>query len=199
MLFVWVKLDLWFRSYETNPTFRFWVTSILVFSQSEALHGYQGNQNQKMYRFWIFGVWAFIWYITLHNWVLVSGWKRLAKIWAPNTRPPLKRDFCNLHFGIKVQTLAGSREVLYKIIEKPSTILLLRSVTSFLFIMRNGDLTCNFFLCIANISELAAILIFPIKPINIERLKKKEVENCREHFFHPWLTAHWRFILAQTF
>ena len=58
-------------------------------SQSEALHGYHGNQNQTMYRFWIFGIWAFIWYITLHNWVLASGWKRLAKIWAPNTRPPL--------------------------------------------------------------------------------------------------------------
>ena len=77
-------------NYETNPTFRFWVTSVLVFSQSEALHGYHGNQNQTMYRFWIFGIWAFIWYITLHNWVLASGWKRLAKIWAPNTRPPLK-------------------------------------------------------------------------------------------------------------
>ena len=60
-----------------------------MFSQSEALHGYHGNQNQTLYRFWIFGIWAFIWYITLHNWVLASGWKRLAKIWAPNTRPLL--------------------------------------------------------------------------------------------------------------
>ena len=45
-----------------------------------------------MYRFWIFGIWAFVWCITLHNWVLASGWKRLAKIRAPNTRPPLKVD-----------------------------------------------------------------------------------------------------------
>ena len=38
-----------------------------IFSQSADLHGYHGNQNQviSMYLFWIFAIWAFIWYKTL--------------------------------------------------------------------------------------------------------------------------------------
>ena len=74
-----------FRSIPPTPI---WPKSQL----SEAVHGCHGNQNKKMYRFWIFGIWAFIWNVTLHNWVsfgkcvLEKGFS-----WAPNTRPPLMR------------------------------------------------------------------------------------------------------------
>ena len=62
-----------------------------------------------MYRFWIFGIWAFIWYITLHNWVLASGWKRLAKIWAPNTRPLPKHQNSLLFIGSKYSSVSSSK------------------------------------------------------------------------------------------
>ena len=38
--------------------------------------------------------------------------------------------------------------------------ILLRNMTSFIFILRNGDLTCNFFLCMVNISELGYDCLF---------------------------------------
>ena len=51
--------------YEHNSAYGYWVRMTPMFSQSEALYGYHGNQMKiiHVHWFWKSGTWAVMWYI----------------------------------------------------------------------------------------------------------------------------------------
>jgi len=67
---------------------RFWVTFVLVFSQSVALLGYHGNQIEMIHIFWNYGSCPTYWYIMCLDWRSGSVCIMVWNIWSFQPKPP---------------------------------------------------------------------------------------------------------------
>ena len=75
--------------YEYHSTYGYWVTSTPVFSQSEAVYGYHGNQMKIIHWFWKFVTWATIWYIIHMCHILGKMCNLVWKMGPETVTPPL--------------------------------------------------------------------------------------------------------------